>query len=282
MSPQKRTTTSATEPQCTELLIKARRDGFIDKLAFHLDRKEMEEVQSTLASIQALAGEDSLASVRLLSGDGTLIDQVGSLIALQTAGTDVPGSREDSILSVAVTSRPAEPKKCKILWTGIEASGKSAMLYRVKHGEFHAHKSTIGLNVEFIDFEGNDVENYEVTGHPALRESLVTSIAREEKVDAIIFAVDSSDPVKLPESIDYMQFVLDNKYLAGLPLAILATKQDVEGALLKEEIYAAFELDKKFKKPGMGKWTIIDVSAKTGYGVIDLLHFLATVLLRPS
>lgn len=282
MSPQKKSTTSAAELQCTELLIKAKHSGFIEKLAFYLDRKEMEEVQATLASIQSLAGDDCLAAVRLLSGDGTLIDQVGTLVALQTAGTDVPGMREDCILSVAATSRPLEPRECKILWTGIQGSGKSSMLYRIKHGEFHSHKPTIGLNVELIDFEGNDLENYEVSGHPSLRESLVRALVSEKRIDAIIYAVDSSDPGHLPESIDYLQNVLENPQLASLPIAILATKQDVEGALLKEEIYAAFELDKKFRKPGMGGWTIIDVSAKTGFGVIDLLHFLAMVLLKSS
>ena len=152
------------------------------------------------------------------------------------------------------------------------------MLYRVKHGEFRPQKPTNGLNVELIDFEGNDLENYDITGHPALRESLVRMLLNEVRIDAIVFAVDSSDPVQLPESIDYLQFFLDNPRLEGLPIAILATKQDVDGALTKEEIYAAFELDKKFKKPCMGKWTIIDVSTKTGFGVIDLLHFLAVVL----
>nr|MDO8114516.1 ADP-ribosylation factor-like protein [Candidatus Sigynarchaeota archaeon] len=263
---------------CIDLLFIARRKGYINSLAFHLDRGEMEEVQATLQSIQALAG-DNLASIRLLNGEGKLIDQVGTLISLQTAGTTVSCKNDECILSVMVTVRPREPRAYRILWVGLDGAGKTTMLHRMKHSEFSDFRPTIGLGIEVMDFEGNDIENVDIAGHPSTRNDLISVSASEAKPDAVVFVVDSSNPGRLYESADFLQAILENRLLKDVPLVILATKQDMEGALTREEIVAGFDL--KNKMAGR-TWTSIDASAKTGLGIVDLLHFLATVLFTTS
>jgi GTPase SAR1 family protein len=261
---------------CIDLISRARHDGYLDKLEFFLERKEMEEVQATLHIIQGFSGADNLAAVRLLDGNGKVIDQVGTLVSLQAAGTPLGGKHDDYMLSVMIAGRPKEPRAYRVLWAGIDAAGKSTMLHRMKHGEFHPSKPTLGMAIETMDFEGHDIENIEIGGHKASREHITSVLACDAKPDAILFVVDAADPARFPEAIDYLASMLHIPQLIDVPLAIIATKHDVPGALSREDIFTGFEL--KAKVDGR-KWGVIEASARTGQGIIDVLHFLATILL---
>lgn len=261
---------------CIDLIMEARRGGHLDKLSFHLDRKEMEEVQAQLQAIQALATKESLASVRLLDGDGKVIDQVGTLISLQTASTNLPGKHESCMLSLMVASKPREPRAYKIMWTGIDGAGKSTLLHRMRHSEFLDARPTLGMSIENLDFEGHEIENIDVAGRDGLRMSFIQAIASDVKLDAIIFVVDAAEPARMPEAIDLMEEMLAIPQLADVPLAVLAAKQDVPGALAREDLIEGFELGTLIDGRRV---TVLETSSKTGRGIIDVLHFLATVLL---
>ncbi len=261
---------------CIDLIMEARRGGHLDKISFFLDRKEMEEVQARLQAIQALASKESLASVRLLNGDGKVIDQVGTLISLQTASTNLPGKNEECMLSVMVANKPREPRAYKIMWTGIDGAGKSTLLHRMRHGEFLDTHPTLGISIENLDFEGHEIENIDVAGNDGLRMNIIQALIKEVKLDAIIFVVDAAEPARLPEAIDFIKVLLAIPQLADIPLAILATKHDVPGSLAREDVVTAFELNTII----VGRrCTVIETSSKTGLGIIDVLHFLASVLL---
>jgi len=257
--------------------MEARRGGHLDKLSFFLDRKEMEEVQARLQAIQALASKDNLVSVRLLDPEGNVIDQVGTLISLQTASTNLPGKNDALMLVVMVASKPSEPRSYKILWAGIDGAGKSTMLHRIKHGEFLDTRPTLGMSVQDLDFEGHKIENFDITGNDGLRLAIVQSITREVKVDAIAFVIDTTEPARFPESIDFIKDILKIPHLTEIPLAIIAAKSDVPGALSREDIIDGFELGTLISGR---RCTVIEVSSKTGQGIIDVLHFFATII-RP-
>jgi GTPase SAR1 family protein len=261
---------------CIDLIMAARRGGYLDKLSFFLDRKEMEEVQTRLQNIQALASKESLASVRLLDGNGKVIDQVGTLISLQTASTNLPGKNDDCMLSVMVASRPREPRAYTIMWVGIDGAGKSTLLHRMKHGEFIDARPTLGMSIENLDFEGHEIENIDVAGNEGMRASIIRALVNDGKLDAIIFVVDAAEPARLPEAIDYLKEVLAIPQLTDIPLAVLAAKQDESGALTREDIVSGFELGRIIEGR---RCVVIETSSKTGRGIIDVLHFLASVLL---
>jgi GTPase SAR1 family protein len=236
----------------------------------------MEEVQARLQAIQALASKETLASVRLLNGDGKVIDQVGTLISLQAASTNLPGKNDACMLSVMVASRPREPHAYKIMWAGIDGAGKSTLLHRMRHGEFLDARPTLGMSIENLDFEGHEIENIDVAGNDGLRMSIVQAVANDIKIDAIVFVVDAAEPARLPEAIDFMKDMLAIPQFADVPLAILAAKHDVPGALAREDIIAGFELSTMIAGR---RCAVIETSSKTGRGIIDVLHFLASVLL---
>ncbi|NMC04448.1 MAG: hypothetical protein GYA24_04510 [Candidatus Lokiarchaeota archaeon] len=261
---------------CIDLILAARRGGYLDKLSFFLDRKEMEEVQSWLQGIQALASSDSLASVRLLDGDGKVIDQVGTLVSLQTASTNLPGHNDACMLSLMVASRPREPRSYKVLWTGIDGAGKSTLLHRMKYSEFLETWPTLGMSIELLDFEGHEIENMDVSGNHGTRASIIRALVNDGKLDAIIFVVDAAEPARLPEAIDLLKDVVSIPQLIDVPLAILAAKQDIAGALTREDITMGFELGRIIEGR---KCVVLETSSKSGKGIIDVLHFLASSLL---
>ncbi|MBN2154261.1 MAG: hypothetical protein JW839_22595 [Candidatus Lokiarchaeota archaeon] len=260
---------------CIDLIMEARRGGHLDKLSFFLDRKEMEEVQALLQAIQALSSKENLVSVRLLDGEGKVIDQVGTLVSLQTASTNLPGRNEAVMLSVMVASKPREPRGYKIMWAGIDGAGKSTLLHRMKHSEFLDARPTLGMSIENLDFEGHEIENIDVSGKAGMRMAIAQSLANDTRLDAMVIVIDAAEPARLPESIDFMQDVLAIPQLADIPLAVIAAKNDVPGALSREDLIAGLELGTMVSGR---RCAVIETSSKTGGGIIDVLHFLATIL----
>lgn len=57
-----------------------------------------------------------------------------------------------------------------------------------------------------------------------------------EKLDCIIFVVDSSDRVRMDETGEELQKLLEEDKLAGVPILIFANKQDLINALPADEI----------------------------------------------
>ncbi|MEX2758678.1 MAG: ADP-ribosylation factor-like protein [Candidatus Sigynarchaeota archaeon] len=255
--------------------MEARRGGHLDKLSFFLDRKEMEEVQVRLQAIQALARKDSLVSVRLLDPEGRVIDQVGTLVSLQTASTNLPGKNDAFMLSVMVASKPSQPRSYKVIWAGIDGAGKSTLLHRIKHGEFLDSRPSLGMSIQDLDFEGHEIENIDIAGNDGLRLVIIQALTREVKIDAVAFVIDAAEPARLPESIDFMKDILKVPQLAEIPIAIIVAKSDVPGALSRQDIIDGVELGTLISGR---RCTVIEVSSKTGQGIIDVLHFLARIL----
>jgi hypothetical protein len=63
-----------------------------------------------------------------------------------------------------------------------------------------------------------------------------------EQTDGLIWVVDSADRVRLNDCARELNVLMDQEKLAGASLMIFANKQDLAGALTKEEIAEALQL----------------------------------------
>lgn len=63
-----------------------------------------------------------------------------------------------------------------------------------------------------------------------------------DKINAIIFVVDSSDRERMPRAAEELHKVIEDLELSHAPVLIFANKQDIEGAMSKDEVNEALNL----------------------------------------
>ncbi|KAG2182277.1 hypothetical protein INT43_007204, partial [Umbelopsis isabellina] len=95
---------------------------------------------------------------------------------------------------------------------------------------------------------------------------------------AIVFVVDSTDKARIEECKETFEKIIQNDDAEGLPILMLANKQDVEGALRVEEIKEVF--NQIALKLGARDSRVLPISALEGHGVQDAIDWLFLRLQR--
>ena len=93
-----------------------------------------------------------------------------------------------------VDSKASEEQDRKVLFLGLDGAGKSTLLFQLKDNAFKDQVPTIGLNVEQINFRGKSFTLWDVSGQ-------ATRLWKHyfDKINAIIFVIDSTDKTRLPK-----------------------------------------------------------------------------------
>jgi len=117
-----------------------------------------------------------------------------------------------------------------IVILGLDSAGKTTVLYRLKLGEFVNTVPTIGFNTERIGggLQGGSFRFWDVGGQERLR-PLWRSYARG--ADGIIYVVDSADRERLEESRTELYRAARAPEMQGVPVLVVANKQDLPAAL---------------------------------------------------
>lgn len=92
---------------------------------------------------------------------------------------------------------------------------------------------------------------------------------------AIIFVVDSADVQRLQLVRDELHSLLKEQELRGVPILVLANKQDAPGAVTAEEIATILELSEITNRPVK----IVPTSAANGMGMNSIIEWLGKHLL---
>lgn len=163
-------------------------------------------------------------------------------------------------------------RNVKILFVGLDAAGKTTILYRLKLDEVVTTIPTIGFNVETIGF-GN--VNY-IAWDVGLR-SQTRALLRHyyPQTEALVFVIDSSDKDRYREAIEILCETLSEAELDGDPILILANKQDLHEVMSREEILSDLMTKDYLKRR---KWEVFPVSGLQGDGLTEGLDWLTSVL----
>ncbi len=156
---------------------------------------------------------------------------------------------------------------------GIDNAGKTTILYQLKMNEKVHSIPTIGFNVESVDYKGLVFSVWDVGGQDKIR---VLWKHYFNGMDGIIFVVDCNDKDRVEESKEELVKLLNEEELNGLPLLVMANKQDLKDAVNPKELGEILELSKEKKR----KWLIQGTSASTGQGLKEGLDWLAETLLK--
>ena len=105
----------------------------------------------------------------------------------------------------------------RILMVGLDAAGKTSILYQMKMAELVKTIPTIGFNVEQLDYKGLRFTIWDVGGQDKIR---VLWKHYYQNTDGIIYIVDSNDPERLEDSKEELKKMLAEEELKNCPVLI--------------------------------------------------------------
>ena len=154
----------------------------------------------------------------------------------------------------------------KILMLGLDAAGKTTVLYKLKLNEVVNTIPTIGFNVESL----TPVKNVSFTVWDIGGQDKIRPLWRHYFVGThgLIFVVDSSDKHRFDEVREELTWILNSEELAGVPLVVLANKQDLPSASSPADVAAKLGLQSLKGR----NWHVNGTSAVSGDGVYEAME----------
>nr|GMD55279.1 ADP-ribosylation factor 1-like isoform X1 [Ipomoea batatas] len=124
-------------------------------------------------------------------------------------------------------------KEMRILMVGLDAAGKTTILYKLKLGEIVTTIPTIGFNVETVEYKNVSFTVWDVGGQDKIR-----PLWRHyfQNTQGLIFVVDSNDMDRIGEARDELHRMLNEEELRDATVLVFANKQDLPNAMLVAEI----------------------------------------------
>ncbi|KAM6926580.1 ADP-ribosylation factor 4 [Lycodopsis pacificus] len=162
-------------------------------------------------------------------------------------------------------------KQMRILMVGLDAAGKTTILYKLKLGEIVTTIPTIGFNVETVEYKNINFTVWDVGGQDKIR-----PLWRHyfQNTQGLIFVVDSNDRERVAESSEELTKMLTEDELKDAIVLVFANKQDLPNALSVSELTDKLGLQTLRHK----SWHIQSTCATQGTGLYEGLDWLSTEL----
>lgn len=159
----------------------------------------------------------------------------------------------------------------RVLIQGLDAAGKTTILYKLKLGEVLTTIPTIGFNVETIEYKNITLTCWDLGGRDKAR-----ALARHyyEDTQALIYVIDSNDRERLHIAKDELRSGLDEETLRGVPLLVYCNKQDLPHSMSTAEIETELGLNSLRER----QWHTQSCCAKDGDGLYEGLDWLSAAL----
>ena len=129
----------------------------------------------------------------------------------------------------------------RVLMIGLDAAGKTSILYQMKMAELVKTIPTIGFNVEQLDYKGLRFTIWDVGGQDKIR---MLWKHYYQNSDGIIFVIDSNDKERFETVRETLLLCLNEEELKDAALLIFANKQDINGAVSPSELTKILEMEK--------------------------------------
>eukprot|EP00419_Tripos_fusus_P009366 CAMPEP_0172657400 /NCGR_PEP_ID=MMETSP1074-20121228/2068_1 /TAXON_ID=2916 /ORGANISM="Ceratium fusus, Strain PA161109" /LENGTH=104 /DNA_ID=CAMNT_0013472477 /DNA_START=123 /DNA_END=433 /DNA_ORIENTATION=- len=102
---------------------------------------------------------------------------------------------------------------------GLDAAGKTTVLYKLSLGSVLATVPTIGFNVETLEYNSTRLKVWDVGGQNKIRSSWRHFCTG---VHGAVFVVDSCDCDRLDEACEELMHVINEKEMQETPLLVIA------------------------------------------------------------
>mmetsp|Transcript_11518 Transcript_11518/g.26330 ORF Transcript_11518/g.26330 Transcript_11518/m.26330 type:complete len:204 (-) Transcript_11518:379-990(-) len=164
-------------------------------------------------------------------------------------------------------------KKVCVLITGEFGSGKTTIMYQWLLGKCITPVHTVGSHLETLELEDVTFEFFDIGGETKSRPIIQHVVSRNlsnYKKRGIVFVIDSCDREWVGDTRKLLRELLESDVARGVPLLVLANKQDRSDAMSVEEITEVFELESIEGRPMLIK----GCCALTGKGIEGVLPWL--------
>ncbi len=151
-------------------------------------------------------------------------------------------------------------KELRILLLGLDNAGKTSILKKLSEEEISHIMPTQGFNLKCLSQEGFKLNVWDIGGQKAIRPYWKNYY---ENTDALIYVIDSADRRRMEETGVELNGLIEEEKLAGIPVLILANKQDLITSMAPKEISEALHLHNIRDR----QWQIQACSAKSGAGL---------------
>jgi len=162
-------------------------------------------------------------------------------------------------------------RQVKIITIGLDAGGKTTFLYKLKLGEVTTTIPTIGFNLESVQYKNIQIISWDVGGRMKIR-----PLYRHfySGAHGIIFVIDSADTCRIDDAAIELQKNLNEDELKGIPVLVLANKQDLPSAMSVSEITDKLGLHALRNR----QWYIQATSATSGDGIYEGIDWLSMAM----
>lgn len=163
-------------------------------------------------------------------------------------------------------------KEINILCIGLDNSGKTTIINRLKPEKAQAHDivPTVGFTVEKFMSQSLNFTVFDMSGQGRYRNLWEHYY---KTAQAVIFVLDSSDRLRIVVAKEELDFLLKHPDIAsrrGLPVLFFANKMDCKDSLSAVECTKKMGLDTIRDKP----WHICASNALTGEGLPEGVAWL--------
>merc|ERR1711974_556032 len=161
----------------------------------------------------------------------------------------------------------------RIVMVGLDAAGKTTVLYNLKLGEVVTTIPTIGFNVETVEYKNLRFTVWDIGGQDKIRK-----LWRHyyQGTHGVIFVVDSTDRDRMEDARKELVKMLGEDEMRDAVLLVFANKQDLPRAMAGAEISEKLGLHDLRNR----KWFLQTACATNGGGLYEGLDWLARALSR--
>merc|ERR1712167_289667 len=159
----------------------------------------------------------------------------------------------------------------RILMVGLDAAGKTTILYNLKLGEVVTTIPTIGFNTEVVEYKNITFTVWDIGGQDKI---LRLWRYYYQGTNAIIYVVDSNDRDRIEDAREELAKMLTEAELRESILLVLANKQDLPNSLSTAEVAEKLGLNSVRDR----QWLIQSTVATRGDGLYEGLDWLSRTL----
>ncbi|KAI8988662.1 ADP-ribosylation factor family-domain-containing protein [Pilobolus umbonatus] len=158
-------------------------------------------------------------------------------------------------------------KEMRILMLGLDAAGKTTILYKLKLNQSVTTIPTVGFNVESVTYKNVKFNVWDVGGQDKIR-----NLWRHyyTGTQGLIFVIDSQDRARIDEAKLELHRIISDREMKDCLILIFANKQDLSGALSPVEVTEILGLNKMHDRV----WYVHPSCATTGEGLFEGLNWL--------
>ncbi|KAA3671551.1 ADP-ribosylation factor 6 [Paragonimus westermani] len=166
-------------------------------------------------------------------------------------------------------SRLFRKKEIRVLMLGLDAAGKTTILYRLKLSNSVTTIPTVGFNVETVTYKNVRFNVWDVGGQEKIR-----PLWRHYYMGSqgLIFVVDSADRDRIEEARTELHKIANDREMKDAVILVFANKQDLPNVMRSNEIGDRLCLTKLRQRQ---LWYIQPSIATTGDGLQDGLTWLS-------